>query len=82
MNISVTSVCKSFLKDIIKDGIRQGVFSDLDLSIVVGCITGASSVVLNSDFIIDNNLSVEKTLTDFREIFFYGINKCKQRTKL
>lgn len=63
----------NMIKDTVREGIKTGVFENINLSIVAGFLTGAISQVLNPHFILENNLSVEEALRSFSEIFLFGI---------
>jgi TetR/AcrR family transcriptional regulator len=57
----------------ISKGIRAGVFKNIDPAIVVGFLTGASNAVLNPDFILQHNLTVEDSIVAFKSLFLSGL---------
>ncbi len=47
-------------------------FQEINPSIVVGFLTGASNAVLNPDFILENNLTIEDSIVAFKSLFLSG----------
>lgn len=57
----------------IRRGVKAGVFKNINPSIVVGFLTGASNAVLNPDFILENNLTIEDSIVAFKSLFLSGL---------
>lgn len=63
-----------FMK-VIRQGIESGVFHTIDLRIIEGFYTGAINYMFNSDFILDNNLTIEEALLSFKTILLSALVK-------
>ncbi len=63
-----------FMK-VIRQGIESGVFHTIDLRIIEGFYMGAINYMFNSDFILDNNLTIEEALLSFKTILLSALVK-------
>lgn len=61
------------IEQTICDGMKEGKFKNFDPGLVTSFITGAASTVLNPDFILEHNLTLEKTLMTFKNLLLEGL---------
>ncbi len=61
------------IEQTICDGMSEGKFKEFDPALVTSFITGAASTVLNPDFILEHNLTLEKTLMTFKNLLLEGL---------
>lgn len=67
-----------FLK-VIRNGMENGAFYPIDLRIVEGFYLGAINYMFNSEFLLDNNLSVEETLYAFKTILLSALVRKQEK---
>ncbi|MCP4136149.1 MAG: TetR/AcrR family transcriptional regulator [bacterium] len=56
-----------------KKGKESGVFKDIHPSFVLSFFRGAGNNVLNSDFVLNNDISLEETISSFKELMLSGL---------
>ena len=61
-----------FIKTI-KKGINSGVFRDINPNFVEGFYTAAVSKVFNPDFILENNLTVQESISSLKTMLMWGL---------
>jgi len=59
--------------DLIKKGINQGQFREVNPKFIEGFYDAVVNRVFNPDFIVENNLSVQDTLSSFKTILLRGL---------
>ncbi len=64
------TVMKTFV-----NGVREGYFKDINPSFIVAFLSGAGRQVMNSAFILENNMTIRQIFTDFRDIMLSGLLK-------
>ncbi len=61
------------IEQTICDGMKSGKFKNFNPALVTSFITGAASTVLNPDFILEHNMTLEETLMTFKNILLEGL---------
>lgn len=61
------------IEQTICDGMKSGKFKKFNPALVTSFITGAASTVLNPDFILEHNMTLEETLMTFKNILLEGL---------
>lgn len=57
----------------IKKGIKAGVFRDINPKFIEGFYTAAVERVFNPDFILENNLTVQESISSLKTMLLYGL---------
>jgi AcrR family transcriptional regulator len=63
----------SIILGIVKSGIETGIFRNFNPALVLNAFLGASDRVLNPDFILENNMTIEEVMKSFYELSLYGL---------
>lgn len=66
---------KDVLLATFKEGISKGVFRDLNPNFVAEFFQGAGNYILNTEFMLKNDLSVEETFDNYRTMLLSGLLK-------
>lgn len=64
---------------IIRKGVEEGNFRQINMRFIEGFYTGMVNYVFNPDFFLDNDLTIEETLVSFKNILLSALSKPETR---
>jgi len=64
---------QDFLESLIKEGIEQGYFRPLNAPLVSTGFIAMANVIVNPNFLADNELPANEALAQLAELFLYGV---------
>ena len=73
-----TRISSQFL-EIIRIGVEQNYFKQINMKFISGFYTGMVHYIFNPDFFLDNDLTIEETIISFKNILFSALSKPESR---